>query len=314
MSVQLEITPTIDDTAPELLPWRMGQATHCGQYHSQNEDRVCAIATPSGYFVAVADGVGGGVHGDVAAQQMIDHCRQLPFPSSANALKAHLIAGDAQVTAALQALSNQKGACGFAAAWLNTQGRGWLTWVGDVRIYLASVQASGVLITQLSMDQTFANLGEQPATAKPHDPARLVGFGKIGDPEVCSVVLQPHQALLVMSDGVHRFLPHSVLVECAQPLHDPQTDLGQLAQHWVNSALQQHSHDDCSIAIIQHLLTVPPVPQVSILATPTPQAPHPPAPIALPSWRTRSIWSYIFVLIGLFVLGLCVGGYYGRYF
>lgn len=314
MSIQLEITPTIDSADAETLPWRMGQASQCGHYHSNNEDRVCTLATPSGYFVAVADGVGGGVYGDVAAQTMMDHCSQLPFPHSANALKAHLIAGDAQVTAAIQALSDKKGACGFAAAWLNPQGLGWLTWVGDVRIYLASVHASGVLLSQLSVDQTFANLGEQPTTAKPHDPARLVGFGKIGDPEVCRVVLQPHQALLLMSDGLHRFLPHSVLVECAQSLHDPQTDLHQLAQRWVKMAQQQHSHDDCSIAVIQHRPTLPPVARVSILATPTTEIPSSSAPIQLPYWRTRAIWFYLIILFGFFVLGWCIGGNYDRFF
>ena len=81
---------TVAPNLPELKlrdawhgPWRGGlraaYASVTGSSHARNED--CCSHVPSAErpdFVGVADGVGGGAHGEIASSVLLRHCAQAP--------------------------------------------------------------------------------------------------------------------------------------------------------------------------------------------------------------------------------------------
>ena len=212
-------------------PWALAVGTWVGRRHAQHglpcEDTAAWRITPGGAaHLVVADGVSSGARGDVASAALASHVLGLepayPSPASAtlgpgesaqDALAQQVLASDTVVQAALAAASpGRSGATTFAAVWLNAQGQGWFSRVGDCRLYLWRWQPGvdgnpGLTLTQATQDQTFAALDEPPPPGVPPDnPARMVGNGCIGAPDVLALQLAAGAGLLLCSDGVHDVL------------------------------------------------------------------------------------------------------------
>ena len=221
----------------------------CGAGHERNQDAVLAAAP----LFAVADGVGGGSAGELASSQMLAWCRAIQ-PADwrrPEALAAKLRESDAALASALERLSpGGRSATTFAGAWLRSSGHGVVAHVGDSRVLQLRPQPGAWRSTWLTVDQTYANLGELPPEGgRPDDPARMVGVGAIGDPPVARIRLRENDWLLLCSDGLYRFVAERTLAAMCQraaaaPLHD-------LAQQLAEAAGRAGSRDDISVVLVR---------------------------------------------------------------
>ena len=226
-----------------------GWASVCGAGHERNQDAVLAAAP----LFAVADGVGGGSAGELASSQMLTWCRAIQ-PADwrrPEVLAAKLRESDAALAGALQRLNpGGRSATTFAGAWLRSSGHGVVAHVGDSRVLQLRPRSGAWQLTRLTVDQTYANLGElAPEGGRPDDPARMVGVGAIGQPPVARIRLRENDWLLLCSDGLHRFVPEPTLAALGQravaaPLHD-------LAQQLAEAAAQAGSRDDISVLLVR---------------------------------------------------------------
>lgn len=242
----------IESTDTQSSPYRFVQVSVRGYYHEKNEDAYLH----TGDFFGVADGVGGGAHGHVASQAVLRYCAGITDWQQPEYLRQQIIGADAHVTACLEAIDSQQGASAFAGCWLDQNGQGWLTWVGDVRAYLISPDAreerqqDGLLLKQLTEDHTFGNLGEVSPSGKPDNLARYVGFGRIGLPPLQPIQLKQGEYLLLMSDGIHRYVGYSKLLTLCQILNQPDSGVQQFAEALVEAAQQAKTHDDSTVLVL----------------------------------------------------------------
>ena len=251
-------------------PWALAWASHAGPHHL-NQDcagaRWCPVDGGHGLAAAVADGVTHGAAGDVAAAALVQHWLQGPRPRQRQS--SFLGAAEAAVATALRRLTREPGAATGAACWLQPDGNGWATRVGDCRLLrvlppLCNTPAGTWCAQPLLPDQTYANLWPDgantaaPAADDAEQPARMVGVGSLGEPEWLPLALAAGGVLLLVSDGLHAVLSgadwHAALAShlgsdahtlagAAQPQHR----LLALAELLIQTAIQRGSEDDITV-------------------------------------------------------------------
>ena len=202
------------------VAWRgsfeAGLASLRGSYHLENEDSTLA-RPPMPSILAVADGVGGGAQGKIASAALIEHIRLLTpaLMSNPQALSNWLLAANDAVAAAVAHYSDRLGASTFAAAVPWAGGTRWLlTWAGDCRAYCLAT--SGRLM-QLTQDETYAGMGEEPPTgSQADDPARMVGSGAVDKAALVSHRLASSEIMLLCSDGLHKYVPNEQIISLLQ--------------------------------------------------------------------------------------------------
>ncbi|TMH37886.1 MAG: serine/threonine-protein phosphatase [Betaproteobacteria bacterium] len=234
-------------------PWSkltIAAATLCGDAHSVNEDSHSPVTGSAPVFV-VADGVGGGALAAWASCQLVLRLhraldRRRVDPSSVrDALLeadrdigrglAHRSAGPGAATVALCAATGK-----LLSKWL-------VAWVGDCRVYrLGPAPETGPEL--LTCDDTYRHLSETPPRGgSPDDPARMVGNGAVGVPNVEHVELRCGEALVLCSDGVHK---HIEAADMGEVLRQGEP-LGTRCQHLVELARQRGSHDDATVLVVR---------------------------------------------------------------
>lgn len=245
--------------------WQTGWAQAIGKKHRICEDSLALrwVATPSqtkavGLVAALGDGVGGGARGDVASHAIVRHCTRCVdaspfFDGTPQAqLCSWLIQGDVEVNKALCHVTTKPGASTLAAAWLNENGQGWVTRVGDSRAYIFRDMSNDLsmpdhVMFQLLQDQTYLKMGEPAPQADQGDaPARMVGAGLIGQPEVIALQMEVGEVLMLSSDGLHQWVP---VLEIARILKEEKS-LETAANKLVAYALAQGSDDDISVLLV----------------------------------------------------------------
>jgi serine/threonine protein phosphatase PrpC len=245
-------------TARAASPWRGGltaaYASEVGEAHAQNED--CCSHVPSGeapVFCGVADGVGGGAHGEIASSALLAHCAQAPREvyRDAGKLLDWLIKADAEVREAIARRSAKPGAATLAAAWFASPGSALVANVGDCRAYRLRPTRLACRIEQLTVDQTYARLAQQPPpNGSINDPARMVGAGALGSPPVVKVRLRAGELLLLCSDGVHKFVGNTQIAGIVgQGLHEGRS-LKRICAALVAAARDNGSQDDASALLV----------------------------------------------------------------
>ena len=243
INAQAAWTPTI----------RSASRTHCGKVRALNEDRV--LDRPDIGLWAVADGMGGHLAGDHAAQMLVDGISRVePHRSAFRYLSATLDAIK-QVNAAL-----------FAEAAGDPQRRGMGTtlvallvydahlaclWAGDSRAYR---MRSGQL-EQLSTDHSVVqnlidrgDLAEQDRHRHPqsHVITRAVGVSPEIELEKTFSIILPGDKFLICSDGLSNCLPDDALAdELISPL-----DSSQQADHLLERALGTAATDNLSFVLL----------------------------------------------------------------
>ncbi len=245
-----------------LSGWQLGWAQVIGSRHARlSEDslahgsRLLAGGLPRStpaLCLAVADGVGGGARGEVASAALAAHCIALPgeLLGHADGIRQWMLLAEGQVQLKLREVSFAPGASTLAAAWLLPAEPGDGAWcaqghilrIGDARLY----RFDGKDLVSLTVDQTYASVGESPPEgATPDDPARMVGTGFTGRPEVLPVQLAAGETLLLCSDGLHRGLTGEQMADLLRQ----GGDAGACALRLAQAARRGGSDDDITVLL-----------------------------------------------------------------
>lgn len=285
------ITPTETNTVTlydteyddsEQQGYRLGlnvfHATRCGVYHERNEDKI--LYDEKTGFYGLADGVGGGALGDLAADTLLQYLHaQHQRQTTPDDILRHLKESDKVVKETL-AQHQARGASTLVATWFNNEASGYYSHVGDARIYLIDMEqvdaeqdlskedlsnenvstketAVRVRLSLLTEDQTYEKLGVKiPEGRRADDPIRMIGVGAVGTPSVKSIQLNHQQGLLFCSDGIHKFISLEQMEQiCTQYLTETGEkyhDLSDVAYALVLAAVDNHSHDDCSALLVMN--------------------------------------------------------------
>ncbi|HSA88297.1 MAG TPA: PP2C family serine/threonine-protein phosphatase [Burkholderiales bacterium] len=180
----------------------------------KNEDRVAHWITPGAVLMAVADGLGGHMHGELAAQMAIDvlgaafGAEARPrLADPAAFLERSLAAGHAAIVREAERQHLAEHPRTVIAACVVQDGEVHWTHVGDCRFYL--LRAGGVLAR--SRDHTLVQrlvdegrIPDEAAGTHPHRNRLLQCLGGYEAPQlepVASVALAPGDVVLLCSDG-----------------------------------------------------------------------------------------------------------------
>lgn len=232
--------------------------TRCGWYHEKNEDYI--LHNLENGFFGLADGVGGGQLGDVAAEELLKFLnnQHQSLPTSEQIIH-DLKISDAHIKNLL-AKHNARGAATVVLAWLDENAKGFLSNVGDARIYLLDIQEplddvlGKVKLKQITIDQTYENMGiSVPENRHADDPIRMVGIGAVGEPPIYEIELKHNQALFLCSDGIHKFLTSEEMESVCEEYffnHSDDLPLESIGNALVQKAIENESHDDCTVMIV----------------------------------------------------------------
>ncbi len=229
-------------------------ASVTGSSHSRNED--CCIHVPSADrpdFCGVADGVGGGAHGEIASSVLLGHCAKAPKDTWSHParLVEWLSRADAEVRDAIARRTDQAGAATLAAAWFPSQSIAYVLNVGDCRVYQLKPGRMMYSIQQLTVDQTYASLSQQPPpNGKPEDPARMVGAGAVGTPPVVKAQIRERDLLLFCSDGMHKHVPDEQIAQIVSSGLARRQPLEGICTALVCTAQANGSQDDASALLV----------------------------------------------------------------
>lgn len=235
-----------------VTPWALltiAAATLRGDGHAANEDNHSALDGTAPVFV-VADGVGGGALAAWASCQLVMRLHRAldRVRVDAAGVRAALLEADRDIGRGLAHRSAGPGAATVALC----AGTGrllskWLVaWVGDCRVYRLPA-ASDQPAELLTRDDTYRHLGEQPpANGSADDPARMVGNGAVGSPNVEQVELGFDEALVLCSDGVHRHVDPG---EMGRVLGE-QGPLSTRCRRLVELAREHGSCDDATVLVV----------------------------------------------------------------
>jgi serine/threonine protein phosphatase PrpC len=223
--------------------------SHTGHVRQNNEDAI--LTDPSGALWAVADGMGGYGHGDVAADMVIEQLALLPHaPISGSHLVAALQSANSAVRRwAASANVAQMGATVVAA--LIDGGATTIAWVGDSRAY----RLRGGELLQLTRDhsvvQELVDDGRlTPAAVWQHPQAhvvtRAIGAADRLDVDSVEVALEPGDFLLLCSDGLTDCVAEP---EISAHLNAPSPDAA--CQRLVAAALDHGAPDNVSVVVVR---------------------------------------------------------------
>ena len=231
-----------------------GYASEAGNRHASNQDS-CTHA-PSAErpgFCGVADGVGGGAHGEVASSVLLSHCAEAPKATyrDPDRLVDWVIQADARVAEAIARRTRQAGAATLAAAWFPSEGTAHLVSVGDCRVYRLSPGGQRYSIRRVTQDQTYASVAEAPPpNGRPNDPARMVGAGAVGVPSVVKTPMREGDLLLLCSDGLHKFVADEQIANIVADGLGEDRSLETICGALVRTAKSNGSHDDASALLV----------------------------------------------------------------
>jgi protein phosphatase len=201
----------------------------------------------------VADGVGGGAHGEIASSVLLTHCAQAPKETYCDPARLidWLTRADAHVREAIARRTDRAGAATLAAAWFPSQSTAYLLNVGDCRAYQLKPRKRRYAIQQLTVDQTYASCAQQPPpNGRPDDPARMVGAGAVGVPPVVKTQIRERELLLLCSDGVHKFVSDEQIADVVSGGLGDGRSLETICDALVHAAKKNGSHDDASALLV----------------------------------------------------------------
>ena len=258
--VQTPPVPRPTPVLPPFQPWQWpggltaAYASQAGRDHERNEDSCSHIPSAERPgFCGVADGVGGGAHGDIASRVLLAHCARAPKEaySDPDRLIEWLTRADSQVRAAVARRTRKAGAATLAAAWFPSQRTAYLLNVGDCRVYQLKPRRQGYGIRQLTVDQTYASFSQEPPLdGRPDDPARMVGAGAVGIPPVVRTRMRSRALLLLCSDGVHRFVSDDEMAGIVSNGLRSGDSLRTICSRLVHAARRNGSRDDASALLV----------------------------------------------------------------
>jgi protein phosphatase len=232
----------------------IGAATDVGRMRDINEDSFVAV-TGSGVF-AVADGIGGHDHGEIASATIVQSLAAItPQPDSAallEACKTRLIEANAKI----RVLAAQRGKTTMMGSTVVAltihDGRYACLWAGDSRAYLSR----GGSLQQITRDHTevedlmergLLSLEEARLWPRRNVVTRALGVSDEIDLEVRSGVAQPGDAFLLCSDGLTLHVEPSELRSEVES-RGPQRACDEL----VALALDRGGQDNITVIVVRY--------------------------------------------------------------
>lgn len=239
---------TVIPAAPAAAPVPQGAGlTHRGRVRERNEDSI--LTDPTGVLWAVADGMGGYGHGDVASDLVIDSLAALTDEGDpAAALLRHLDLANAAVRAEAARLG-QMGATVVAA--ILQRAMAHVVWAGDCRAYLMRAGRLRLLTRDHSLVQDLIERGEiteAEAVTHPeqHIVTRAIGGAALLEAESVAVPLLFGDRLLLCSDGLPRCVYESAMTAVLAQAVTPQ----EACEALVREALEAGAPDNVSVIVI----------------------------------------------------------------
>jgi type VI secretion system ImpM family protein len=185
-------------------------ATDTGVVREQNQDNF--MLSDDNRLWAVADGMGGHSHGEVASQMVVDALNALEPTGSLNACLQSVATALQRVNTDLrrEALGvGGGGRSGSTVVALAIRGEEWgVSWAGDSRAYVFRAAA----LIQLTHDHSPAS--EEPAECTSGEITRAVGGHDELELESTANRIESGDRFLLCSDGLYVALEAAALLEC----------------------------------------------------------------------------------------------------
>ena len=178
--------------------------THAGLIRERNEDSI--LTDPTGVLWAVADGMGGYGHGDVASDIVTGALATIPDDSDARqSLPASLTSANTEVHLAAREKGSQMGAT--VVAMMIQHVIAHVAWVGDSRAYLLRGGRLRLLTHDHTVVQGLVDDGVLSADAANHHPdshivTRAIGAAAEIEIDWTEVPLTAGDRLMLCSDGL----------------------------------------------------------------------------------------------------------------
>jgi protein phosphatase len=230
-----------------------GAVTHVGKVRERNEDSY--LTRPEAGIWAVADGMGGHEHGDLASQTIIEALQSIEPPTSAAELLAHCETQVAIANDRLRKISSERGGAiigATLAVLLTFDAHYACVWSGDSRIYVVRAGA----ITQLSRDHTevqqlLAEGAITPKEAKTWTGRNVItrAIGVFDEPELemSSGPLQPGDSFIICSDGLTNHVQDDEILNCVR------ANLSQQAcDQLLELTLQRGAVDNVTVIVVRY--------------------------------------------------------------
>ncbi|MBW2597441.1 MAG: serine/threonine-protein phosphatase [Deltaproteobacteria bacterium] len=229
--------------------------THIGLVRKSNEDRYFIKKLSDGsVLLAVADGLGGEVAGDYAAEIIMGRLagiQQVSMDKEQQELELLVKDIDVSIHDETEKNPDLKGMGSTLVGILLRDGFAHWVHVGDSRLYILRDR----VLRQVTEDQTFARFlleeGEITAEQVPthysrHIMDQCVGCG-IAEPETGRLEVQDKDLLLLTTDGLHKKIPSETLLS----LLNAKTSIKTKAQSLVQAALDTGGKDNITIVIAE---------------------------------------------------------------
>lgn len=242
MSVPTTRVPAMQRPVPVFFGAGM---THAGRVRQINEDSI--LTDPSGTLWAIADGMGGYGHGDVASDMVIEALSTVSDTSLAGpALQARLEEANRRIHAAAARSGEQMGATAIALMIQNSVAH--LAWAGDCRAYLMRGGHLRLLTRDHTVVQDLVEQGLLSENGRKDHPeshvvTRAVGYQDGLDIDTRAVPLVPGDRLLLCSDGLTACLGDHEIGDILRGAATPE----QVCREMIEAGLRAGAPDNISV-------------------------------------------------------------------
>jgi serine/threonine protein phosphatase PrpC len=229
--------------------------THMGLTRKLNEDRYLIKGMQdNSVLIAVADGLGGGVSGDYAAEKIRKNfagLKQITKNDEQPELDQLVRKLDRTIYAESQSIQDLEGTGSTFVGVLLRNGLAHWVHVGDSRLYFLQDEK----LTQVTEDQTLARFlleegeitpDQVPTHYSRHVMDQCVGCG-YSEPETGNLKFHTGDLLVLSTDGLHKQIPESTL----NSILNAAADLETKAKSLVKAALDAGGTDDITLVMAQ---------------------------------------------------------------
>ena len=242
-------TTVVPVLAPRFPVAQGAGLTHRGAVRGRNEDAI--LTDPTGRLWAVADGMGGLGHGDVASDIVIDSLETIDDEDApAEALRTRL--ADANAIMRARAAEPGMGPMGATVVAAIVSGAmAQIAWAGDSRAYLMRGGHLRLITRDHTLVQDLVDRGELSAEAAERHPeshiiTRAVGGDEVLDLEQVTLPVTDGDRLLLCSDGLTCCVYEPAIAGILTAAPTP----GEACRDLIRAALQAGAPDNVSVIVI----------------------------------------------------------------
>ncbi len=219
------------------------------------EDAGMVALLPDGKLrAALADGVSQGACGDLVSRILVNYLVDAEVketaPDPLKDIQRVVSAAEMVVRNNLELYTNARGAATMAAIWVDENGNGGVSHAGDCRVYSWRNTTGQTVLTQITQDHTYHNLGERtPAGSHPNHPARMIGCHLEWQPPVQALQVPKGTGVIMCSDGVHSLLSNQRIAMVLEE-NRQMPDMAIVSERLALEAMAEGGQDDIAVLAI----------------------------------------------------------------